>query len=50
MSIRKKNRNKLMDTTFWEKLSQDPGRYRDGFMKKNNLLECDFAVMPMFKL
>jgi hypothetical protein len=41
---------KLFDTTFWEKLSKDPDRYRDGFMKKNNLLECDFAVIPMFKL
>jgi hypothetical protein len=41
-------RIKLLDTTFWEQLAKDPDRYRDGFRKKNNLLECDFAVMPMF--
>jgi hypothetical protein len=41
---------KLLDTTFWQQLSQDPDRYRDGFRKKNNLLEYDFVVMPMFDM
>jgi hypothetical protein len=39
---------KLLDTTFWQTLTDDPARYRDGFRDKNNLLECDFAVIPMF--
>jgi hypothetical protein len=39
----------LMDTTFWDKLTTHPDRYRDGFKEKNNLLDCDFAVIPMFK-
>lgn len=40
----------LLDTTFWEMLTNDPDKYSDGFMKKNNLIEHDYAVMPMFKL
>jgi hypothetical protein len=43
-------RIKLFDTTFWQKMSQEPDRYRDGWMTKNNLLECDFAVLPIFEL
>ena len=39
---------KLLDTMFWQQLSKDPDLYKDGYRRKNNLLECDFAVMPMF--
>jgi hypothetical protein len=40
---------KLMDTTFWQQLTSDPGKYKEGFKKKNNLMACDFAVIPIIQ-
>ena len=39
---------KLLDTMFWQQLFKDPDLCKKGYQRKNNLLECDFAVMPMF--
>lgn len=40
---------KLFDTSIWEMLSNEPEKYFDRFMAKNNFMECDFAVIPMFE-
>jgi hypothetical protein len=37
-----------LDTSVWQTLTKDSNRYRDGFKKKNDILDCDFAVIPMF--
>jgi hypothetical protein len=44
-----KQKIKLLDTTFWETLTKDSGRYKGKFRKNNDILDCDFAVMPMFE-
>jgi hypothetical protein len=41
---------KLLDTSFWDILSDSPERYGSRFQKKLNLLDYDFIVMPMFKV
>jgi hypothetical protein len=38
---------KLLDPTFWQCLSKTPEKYGDRFQKKLNLLDFDFAVMPI---
>lgn len=38
----------LLDTTFWESLSRNPSKYSEKQRKKQGLVECDFAIMPMF--
>ena len=42
-------RIKLFDTSLWNMLSNNPGRYHGRFLEKNNFLDCDFAIIPMFK-
>jgi hypothetical protein len=38
----------LLDTTFWQQLTLDPTKYKDGFKRKNNLMAFDFSVIPMY--
>jgi hypothetical protein len=38
----------LLDTTFWQRLHENPEKYGEKQRKRENLLERDFAVMPMF--
>jgi hypothetical protein len=38
---------KLLDTMFWEQLTSKPDKYKENFKKKNDLIACDFAVIPM---
>ena len=40
---------KLLDTSFWRMLASKPKRYRGRFLTKNSLLDCDFAIIPMFQ-
>ena len=40
---------KLLDTSFWPMLASKPEQYRGRFLTKNSLLDCDFAVIPMFQ-
>ena len=40
---------KLLDTSFWQKLTENPDDFHERYRRKLNLLEYDFVVMPMFK-
>lgn len=39
---------RVLDTTFWQKLSVDPEQYHSRVRAKIDLVSCDFAVMPIF--
>jgi hypothetical protein len=39
----------LFDTRFWSLLSKEPEKFIERFRTKVNLLEYDFAIMPMFE-
>jgi len=50
MNIWGNNVIRLLDTTFWTSLSTKPKKFNKKFRERVNLLECDYAVMPMFSL
>ena len=39
----------LLDTVFWSSLSVNPEKYKKKYRNRVKLLECDFAVMPMYQ-
>jgi hypothetical protein len=45
-----KTKIKLLDTLFWQKLSKDPEQYHERCRSKVNLLDCDYAVIPIFEM
>jgi hypothetical protein len=37
-----------LDTAFWAELSEEPGKFNSKYRNRVKLLECDFAVMPIY--
>jgi hypothetical protein len=39
---------KLMDTMFWQQMTEDLEKYHERYRMKQNLVEYDLVVLPMY--